>query len=197
MEDDARRAPRWTGDRTAFAAALAGWIETAGDARYDEDVTQAEHACQCAALAVAEGLPDALVAAALLHDVGHLLAAADASRVRDLRHEEIGARWLARAFGPDVTEPVRLHVAAKRWLCGTDTSYSASLSPASVRSLVLQGGPMDADEARGFATHAHAEAAVRLRRLDEEAKVAGLDVPRAAAYRTLLASCMRTGPGRD
>ncbi len=149
--------------------------------RYDESVTEHEHALQAAALADGQGAGDELVAAALLHDVGHLLLRdhrpIDDDLDVDLRHEQAGADALDELFGPDVAEPVRLHVAAKRYLCAVEPDYHDRLSPASVRSLAVQGGVMSPDEVAAFEAGDHADGAVRLRRWDEEAKVAGLDVP--------------------
>src|SRR5262249_22020111 len=143
-------------------------LETAGAAMYaGEPVTQREHALQCAWLAEQERALDALVVAALLHDIGHLLhgeAENAAARGRDARHEDVGQRWLEQFFGREVTEPVRLHVAAKRYLCGSDAVYAASLSPASRQSLELQGGPFNETEAVDFLQQPFAENAVQLRR---------------------------------
>ena len=103
------------------------------------------HALQAAYFAQQDGAPAQLVLAALLHDIGHLVqdAPADiADWTVDARHEEIGSRWLARRFGPEIAGPVRLHVPAKRYLCATDPMYLAKLSQASVHTLKLQGGPM-------------------------------------------------------
>ncbi len=114
------------------------------EAYFGEPVSQAEHALQAARLAEIEGAHDALIAAALLHDVGHLLHDLGedvADRGHDARHEELGSDWLAARFGPEVVEPVRLHVAAKRYLCTVDPAYYDGLSPASKQSLALQGGP--------------------------------------------------------
>lgn len=137
------------------------------------EVNQLQHALQAAALAEADGAPPATVLASLLHDVGHMIHALGedpASRGIDDVHEELGAKWLAERFGPDVSEPVRLHVAAKRYLCAVEADYFGKLSADSVRSLALQGGPMSADEIAAFRrVPQHAEA-VRLRRYDEEAK---------------------------
>ena len=121
------------------------WLfETRGDEAYfGEPVSQKDHALQAAHRAEQEGAPASLVAAALLHDVGHLvhdLPEDIADRGLDGCHESAGEAWLARHFPPEVTEPVRLHVAAKRYLCKTDSQYLAQLSPASVQSLALQGG---------------------------------------------------------
>lgn len=152
-----------------------------GDSNYGgEAVTQREHALQAAMFARRTGAPDALVAAALLHDVGHLLhhLPEDApDHGTDDSHEALAAEWLARHFAPEVVGPVRLHVAAKRYLCAADPSYRGMLSAPSLRSLELQGGPMSPDECGAFEASPHFDAAVRLRRWDEAAKVAGLPTP--------------------
>jgi predicted HD phosphohydrolase len=129
-----------------------------------------------------------MVAAALLHDVGHvLLPPPDLCDLhRDRRHEEIGADWLQPRFGVEVGAPVRLHVAAKRYLCATEPRYLARLSDASLHSLALQGGPMNAAERAAFeASPWHLEA-LDLRRLDDAAKVPGAPVPALESYLPLL-----------
>ncbi len=135
---------------------LARLLETRGQQRYGlHDVSQREHALQAAWLAEQDGAAPSLIVAALLHDIGHLtheLGENPAEQGVDDRHEEAGHRFLTASFGPDVTEPVRLHVAAKRYLCATEPGYAARLAPDSVLSLRLQGGPMGADEAGPFAT---------------------------------------------
>jgi gamma-butyrobetaine dioxygenase len=154
---------------------------------YGEGVTQLEHALQTAALAEAEGADDSLVAAALLHDVGHFLQPTDDSFGYH-RHDRSGGTWLAQRFGPAVSEPVRLHVAAKRYLCATEADYFAKLSPASVHSLSKQGGPMSPEEAAAFTASPHAAAALRLRRWDDGGKVDGLGVPDLAHFRRRIAA---------
>jgi [1-hydroxy-2-(trimethylamino)ethyl]phosphonate dioxygenase len=137
------------------------------------EVNQLQHALQCAALAEADGAPPATVLASLLHDVGHMihtLGENPAGRGVDDVHEELGADWLAERFGPEVSEPVRLHVAAKRYLCTVESDYFGKLAPDSVRSLELQGGLMSADELEAFRAHPQHAEAVRLRRFDEMAK---------------------------
>jgi len=162
-----------------------------GDSEYGgEAVSQREHALQAAAAAVADGADEPLVAAALLHDVGHLLhdLPADAPEAGiDDHHENSAARFLAAHFGPEVCEPVRLHVAAKRYLTAVEPDYLAKLSGPSVTSLMLQGGPMRAAEQEAFRANPHWQAAVRLRRYDEAAKVAGAATPSLADFLPLLA----------
>jgi phosphonate degradation associated HDIG domain protein len=170
--------------------ALIDLLATKGEALYGgEAVTQREHALQAAALAVAEDAPSALIVAALCHDLGHLLhrfGASAADRGIDDHHEAIGGKALAQLFGPEVSEPVRLHVDAKRWLCASDSAYAATLSPASVQSLALQGGPFDPVAAAAFIERPFAREAVRLRRWDDDAKVAGLATPSLADFRPYL-----------
>lgn len=141
---------------------------------FGEGVSTLDHMLQTAA-GMAEARPgDAhAVTAGLLHDIGHLLHGLGEDVARhgvDSRHEQIGADYLAHWFGPEVVAPVRLHVAAKRYLCAVDPTYRDGLSPASARSLRLQGGPMTPDEARAFAARPHAETAILLRRCDDAGK---------------------------
>ena len=167
-----------------------------GDDPYDEVVSQLDHALQTAALAVSAGAPDPLVAAALLHDVGHLLVLAasgataetgDDSERGDDHHEGVGARYLAGLFPATVTGPVANHVRAKRYRCAVNAGYLNVLSEGSKLSLSRQGGPLTTAEARRFeATPGYGDA-VRLRGWDDAAKVIGLDVAPLEQYRDLLA----------
>ena len=164
---------------------------------FGEAVTETEHALQTAHLAEEADAPATLVAAALLHDVGHLLHDLGedvAERGIDGRHEAVGAAWLATHFGPAVADPVRLHVAAKRFLCAVNPAYLDELSPASRRSLELQGGPFSSEEQAAFRAEPHWEAAVALRRWDDAAKVPGLAVPGVEHYRPCLEAA-RKGTG--
>jgi [1-hydroxy-2-(trimethylamino)ethyl]phosphonate dioxygenase len=168
-----------------------------GDAYFGEPVSQLEHALQTAFQAEQEGASDTLIAAALLHDVGHLLHKAPediADRGVDCRHEKVGAMWLARYFPAAVTEPIQLHVAAKRYLCAIDGEYQRGLSTASIRSLALQGGPMSDDEVRKFEASPYAREGVRLRRWDDLAKVVGSKAPGLAQYQFLLEKLQRFSP---
>lgn len=173
------------------------FAERGGGEYHGEAVTQLEHALQAASMAEADGHPPALIAAALLHDVGHLLHGHGEDYldhgVND-RHEDLGARFLAKAFGAEVVEPIRLHVPAKRYLCAARPDYFASLSPASVCSLELQGGSMSADEAREFEAHPQFAAAVALREYDDRAKVVGLITPPLAHFRKYLEAAARAEP---
>ncbi len=136
-------------------------------------ISQLQHALQTAARAEANGEPPAMVIAALLHDVGHLVAGLGDNPAEDGiddAHEAIGASWLRGRVRPSVSEPVRLHVSAKRYLCATDPAYRASLAPDLVLSLRLQGGPMTPAEIETFLAEPYAQDAMRLRRLDDLAK---------------------------
>jgi phosphonate degradation associated HDIG domain protein len=150
-----------------------------------EPVTQTEHALQAALQAEQSGADAALITAAFLHDVGHLLHELDedcAEEGIDDKHEALGAEWLSQHFGFDVVEPVRLHVAAKRYLCAVDQEYFDRLSDAARLSLRLQGGPFTAAQARKFEQHPCFAAAIKLRRWDEEAKIPQLPTPPLEQY---------------
>ena len=170
------------------------FIQRGAAAYHGERMSQTEHALQAAELAASEGAPDYLIVAALLHDVGHLLDGQDedlATRGLDGRHEELGAAWLTTYFGLEVTEPIRLHVTAKRYLCAVDPGYLAGLSPASRLSLSLQGGPMNPEECVEFESNPYHQDAVRLRRWDDTAKTHGLIVPGLEDYRERLEATVR------
>ena len=184
------RRPSMREDANRFVTEILALMTERGHERYDERVTQVEHAVQCALLAVADGAPDTLVAAALLHDIGHLLNA-DAERDAghhgvDLRHEASGAALLRGWFPPEVVAPIALHVRAKRYLVSVDREYAARLSPASQRSLSLQGDALGPVERAAFEALPFADAAVRLRRWDDDAKREGLAVPDVATFAPIL-----------
>ena len=163
------------------------------EAYFGESVSILEHSLQAAWFATESGAEPQLVVAALVHDVGHLLHGLPediAEHDVDGRHEVVGEAWLLSRFGPGVSEPVRLHVDAKRYLC-VEPAYLAHLSPSSIQSLRLQGGPFSADEARDFEQHPHFRDAVALRRWDDAAKVRDLVVPDILAYEHVLNTCGR------
>jgi gamma-butyrobetaine dioxygenase len=156
-----------------------------------EAVTVLAHSLQCAELARRASAPDVLVAAALLHDVGHLLHAEGedcALRGLDARHEHLGADWIEHRLGPQVAQPIRLHVDAKRYLCGASADYSAQLSDASTRSLALQGGALAGAGLQHFREQSGADHALRLRAWDDQAKVPDAPTPAFAEYAPLLRS---------
>lgn len=170
---------------TTFAQ-LIEMLETHGHARYDgEDVSQLQHALQAATLALKEDAPPSLVAAALFHDLGHLvhdLGEHASALGLDDRHEYRALGWLRPLFEEDVWRPVHLHVEAKRYLCNVERGYAGQLSEESVASLALQGGPMDDDAARAFAARPYAQDAVRLRRWDDAAKDVDARTPTLAYF---------------
>lgn len=151
-----------------------------------EPVPIGEHMLQAGALAEAAGAEGALVAAALLHDTGHLLGEDED------RHAEAGANWLRQWFGAAVTEPVRLHVPAKRYLCAADAEYFGLLSAESVRTLSLQGGPMTPAEAAAFGALPFSRDAVSVRRWDDQAKDPAVTAPRFAHFAPLLEALVRS-----
>jgi phosphonate degradation associated HDIG domain protein len=172
-----------------FVAELTDLFTRLGGLSYGEGVSQMEHAVQTAHHAKLDGAPPELIAAALLHDVGHMMQkigenAADLGI--DARHEHISAGYLARAFSPAVTDPIRLHVAAKRYRVAVDPAYHERLSPASLQSLALQGGPMSPAEVEAFLADPAAQAALRLRGYDEAGKAPDAEVADFETYHDLL-----------
>jgi len=166
-----------------------------GGLEYGERVSILEHSLQTATFAEQDGLPDHLIAAALLHDYGHLihdLPEDIADHGIDGQHEEVGATWLADYFSPEVVEPIRLHVPAKRYLCATDAEYYATLSLASIQSLNVQGGPFTADEVKTFEANHHFQDAITLRRYDELGKEVGMATPQVSHFRPYLERYLQT-----
>ena len=156
-----------------------GLFAAHGGNTYAEQVSMEQHALQAAALARASGASDALVLAAL---------AQPDSEFGVTDHGTTGGAWLAERFEPAVSEPVRLHVAAKRFRCFVDPAYEEQLSSASVGTLRLQGGAMSAAEAREFEAEPFAQDALALRSFDDGGKVAGLEIPALDEWRPLLDS---------
>ena len=165
-----------------------------GSERYGEDLSLEQHMLQSAAQAEVLGAPAALVVAALLHDIGHLLHAetgAKFSATDDFEHEALGSAWLSAAFGETVTAPIALHVNAKRYLCAVEPGYFDQLSDASRLSLAVQGGVMNAREAEAFAEEPAFEAALLLRRCDDHAKDPSARTQSIEYYRELLIASVR------
>jgi predicted HD phosphohydrolase len=161
-----------------------------GSAEYfGESITFRQHSLQAAHFVALAGASDALIAAALLHDIGHLIGNAPAHLEdwhTDAEHEAVGARFLQTLFPLTVTEPVRLHVAAKRYLCATQATYLRQLSAASIRTLNLQRGPLSAADVARFEAEPFHTDALLLRRCDDQAKIQGLVTPDFPHYKPLL-----------
>ena len=158
-----------------------------GNERYDEVVTQLEHALQCAALARRERADDEVVLAALLHDIGHLIERAQPASEQPARHHGHWGAGLVRPFvSPRVAWLIEHHVLAKRYLCTVDPLYERGLSPASTRSLAKQGGRLTDDETARLEAEPWFDDAVRIREWDEHAKDPSLVVAPLEAYADLL-----------
>jgi [1-hydroxy-2-(trimethylamino)ethyl]phosphonate dioxygenase len=182
-------------DEQVIEAIFAAFSERGSAAYLGEPVSLSEHMLQTALAAEQAGADPVLVASALLHDYGHLvhdLPENSAEHGVDTEHEEAGAVWLERYFVPRVTEPLRLHVLAKRYLCATEPDYLAALSPASVLSLRLQGGPCSPEEVADFERNPFADEAVRLRRWDDVGKIEDLATPSLEHYRPALEAGLRS-----
>ena len=165
-----------------------------GNDNYGEGVSQLEHALQCAVFAERAGASEPLIVATLLHDIGHMLHDLPediANSGVDTEHESLGSAWLSQHFGPEVSEPVRLHVAAKRYLSANEAGYYDVLSEASKLSLKLQGGPMNPEEQANFGSERFFQEAVSLRRWDDEGKVVGMKTPDLGYFEPMIARSLR------
>ncbi len=173
-----------------IVAVLADIFARRGGQEYlGEAVTMSEHMLQAAHFAEQAGQPEALVVAALLHDIGHFTSefgTYSRADVLDKHHEDAGADMLAPFFPQLVTDCVRYHVAAKRYLCATRPEYVKRLSPASVHTLALQGGPMDPHEVVWFEANPHIRDIIKVRVYDEAGKQAGMQTRPFAYYAPML-----------
>ncbi|MFK0732180.1 MAG: phosphonate degradation HD-domain oxygenase [Gloeotrichia echinulata GP01] len=159
----------------------------------DEAVSQLEHALQCASLAEASGQTNELITACLLHDLGHLihnLGDNPATKGIDDQHEYRAISLLSQMFSPAVTEPIKFHVAAKRYLCSVDPEYWNSLSNPSKRSLELQGGRFSPEQADTFIHQPYAQDAVQLRIYDDQAKIINLETPDLNHFIPSITACL-------
>lgn len=170
-------------------------LSTKGSAQYGrEAVSQLEHALQCATLAETANRSNEMIAACLLHDLGHLIhSLGEDAAVHGLddRHEYRAIPLLQEMFGPAVTEPIRLHVDAKRYLCAVNDTYWDALSPASKRSLELQGGIFSPEAAEAFIQQPYAQDAVQLRIWDDSAKIPDLQTPPLEHFASVVQRCLK------
>jgi phosphonate degradation associated HDIG domain protein len=176
--------------RETIVPFLADIFERRGGEEYlGEPVTMAEHMLQGATLAEEAGMAEEIVVAALLHDIGHFTSEFGTFSMEDTEdrfHEEAGAKVLEAFFPSIVTDCVRFHVAAKRYLCATKPEYFARLSEASVHSLNLQGGPMRADEVAAFEENPNLKEIVQVRYLDDAGKRDDMETPGFAHFAPMV-----------
>lgn len=169
-----------------IVAFLAEIFERRGDEEYlGEPVTMAQHMLQGATLAERSAESDDVIVAALLHDIGHFTSEFGSFSMDDTHdkfHEDAGARVLEDFFPALITDCVRFHVAAKRYLCATNPGYFEQLSDASVHSLNLQGGPMDAQEVAAFETNPNLKEIIAVRYFDDAGKHPDMKTPPFAHF---------------
>lgn len=165
---------------------LFDYMKERGQENYEEDVSQYQHSLQTACLAHRSEVDEVMQTAALLHDIGHMLAEDQEGEINptliDDYHENMGASFLGEFFPLSVTEPIRLHVQAKRYMCSTDTAYFEGLSKASQKSFHLQGGAMSELEIKEFEANPFYQSAILLRKWDDQAKLVGLEIPEIEQY---------------
>ena len=174
-------------DNDEFADLLLDFINEEGKTAYDESVSQLQHALQTASLAHTEDGRRHIVIASLLHDIGHLfIEENDAKKIKDLNHEIIASNFLKDFFSEKITESIRLHVVAKRYLCSIDNSYYESLSKASKNSFQVQGGALNKEEINELENNKYFKDAVRLRKWDDRGKVSLKEVEELDTYKKMI-----------
>ena len=160
----------------------------------DRTTTQTSHALQTAAIAEAEGASAEMIVAALLHDIGRIINPDDREITDaggDAKHEEVAREFLEPYFGPEVTMPIKWHVAAKRYLVATDPAYSKKVSPGSMRSMAGQGGVLLDEEIRAFIEQPFAREGVTLRQWDDRAKSSEAETPPFEHFVPYLVACIK------
>ncbi len=161
------------------------FLRRGADSYLGEEVSMAEHMLQTALNAEQAGESKAMITAALLHDIGHYVGEFPENYIdlgMDNHHETLGAAILEKFFPREVTEPVRWHVEAKRYLCAVDPAYLGMLSSASMKTLALQGGPLEAGGVAAFEKNVYLESILRLRQYDDRGKTAGVRTPQIGYY---------------
>ena len=178
-------------NKVANLADLLMLFKTRGHQQYGgEAVTQLEHALQCATLAETGNQSQEMIVACLLHDIGHLLDKSS-DREKNDNHESRAIPLLQQFFSAAVTEPIRLHVRAKQYLCAVDAGYWETLSPQSRHTLQLQGGIFNKIEAEKFINQPFAQQAVQLRQWDDRAKVVGFSTPDLDHFVPIVTACVQ------
>jgi phosphonate degradation associated HDIG domain protein len=176
-------------------AHLLNLLKTKGsDLQYgNEDVTQLEHALQCAELTEQNNFPKEIITAALLHDIGHLLYDGEdpVHEGKDGYHENLGADYLSEYFGEAVTLPIRAHVDSKRYLSAVEKEYYELLSEASKKSLEVQGGPFTKEEAHEFIKKPFMKQAVEIRRFDDQAKILNKKTPNLSHFKQYVEQSLK------
>lgn len=167
--------------RDNIVAFIGDIFDRCGDEEYlGEPVTMAQHMLQGATIAEANNQPVEIIVGALLHDIGHFTSEFGTFTMEDTEdryHEEAGAEVLSAFFPSVITDCVRYHVAAKRYLCATKPGYFNRLSEASIHSLNLQGGPMSAEEVSEFEKNPNLKQIIQVRYLDEAGKRTDMETP--------------------
>ena len=168
-------------------------FEQKGHEQYTgEPVTMLQHALQSGYLGEQEGASEALVTAAFLHDLGHLLHdLGDTPSMHgvDDVHQYRVVPFLRGLFSDAVIDAIQRHVDAKRYLCAARPEYHDALSEDSQRSLKLQGGIFSKEEADKFISEPGAPDAVRLRLWDDLAKQPALQTPGLSHYMQIARRC--------
>ena len=177
-----------------FIADLSNWYNTSGQNKYDEVVTIKDHMLQAAHIAYDENLQSASIISCLFHDIGHMIID-DTDEPSGLKgneyHETIAAHYLSNLFIDDVIQPVKNHVRAKRWLCSTDVDYYDQLSPASKQSFNDQGGYMTKNEIQNFESSKYFDISIKVRRIDDRAKIKDKVTYPIKFYREQILDCLR------
>lgn len=135
----------------------------------DEPTSLFHHSMQVATILhqTTNGNAEAIVAG-LLHDYGHVAKGSpiQPSSGIDDEHEYFGAKVLQdMGFPASVTEPIRLHVIAKRYLHTMNAGYG--LSHGSQLSLALQGGKLGELDIKEFKNNKYFSEALQLRQADD------------------------------
>ena len=174
-------------DNDEFADLLLDFINEEGKTAYDESVSQLQHALQTASLAHTEDGRRHIVIASLLHDIGHLfIEENDVKKIKDLNHEIIASNFLKDFFSKKITETIRLHVVAKRYLCSIDISYYERLAKSSKKSFVVQGGALEKKEIFELENNIYFKDAIQLRKWDDRAKVSLKEVEELDTYKEMI-----------